>query len=519
LFYRPFRPELNLPARRGLESRRLLTDTMGVNVLTLGTRISQRDLRLVAFVAIASVLSLLYFLIANALDQNGFVSLNLVFFGEKAALALHGLPPRFVNVGFVYPPLSFVLQLPFGSPIAGQAVIAGMLTAYVLDYIAFHVADPVLRWTALAYVLVSPLLLLLEIEDYSSLLFGVLIAAAVANILRFLRDDYSLHLFVGSTMLGLAFFIDFRSLALLVVIVPAVLISHARRSPAQAMSIALTIAVPTLFFALAWSYVNWVFLGDPLAYVYGRGSFFRSFDRTPELLAAAHRPLGTLRVLGGFLLASLPVTLPYFVGFALLRMGRRRASVLSIYAVYAVPIVFVGCAIFGGLYRPTITLVGLFVLTAIFAVDAMRPSRRLTVAFAVSFALSFFAPFVSPNAEERTFANALAGDGMVTGNLTPYRQIASYIGPDGTILIDDTTLFPLVYVMGSPKRFMLPYQYEYASALSNPRLFARYVVVACRGDDSVFALYPGAVFGRLAGYHELFRTGDDVLFERDGGGA
>jgi hypothetical protein len=102
-------------------------------------------------------------------------------------------------------------------------------------------------------------------------------------------------------------------------------------------------------------------------------------------------------------------------------------------------------------------------------------------------------------------------------NLTSYRQIASYIGDDGMILMDDTTLYPLVYVMPSPRRFLLPYQYEYASALSNPRMYARYVVVACRGDDGVFALYPGAAFGRLPGFHEIFRTTDgNVLFERDG---
>ena len=57
------------------------------------------------------------------LERAGFLSSSLVFFAEKGALALHGLPPRLVNLGFVYPPLSFLLQLAFPTPLIGQAVI------------------------------------------------------------------------------------------------------------------------------------------------------------------------------------------------------------------------------------------------------------------------------------------------------------------------------------------------------------------------------------------------------------
>ena len=157
------------------------------------------------------MLSIGYYLIISGLERQGYVGLSLAFFGEKGALALHGLPPRLVNVGFVYPPLSYLLQLGFASVLVGQAVISGVIVAGVLDFLQRQTTGRVLRGLAQIYVLASPVFLLLTITDHTTLLFALMLAASVHYITRFLRDDYSLYLFVGSTLLGLTFFVDFRS--------------------------------------------------------------------------------------------------------------------------------------------------------------------------------------------------------------------------------------------------------------------------------------------------------------------
>lgn len=476
---------------------------------------TQRRIRFAAFVLVAALLSVCYYALVSSLERQGFLGLQLTFFGEKAALALHGLPPRLINVGFVYPPLSFLLQLPFATPLIGQAVIAGIIVAGVLDFLAQNVADRWLRWVAQTYVLASPVFLYLTVEDHSTLLFALMLAISVHSITRFLRDDYSLDLFVGSTLLGLTFFLDFRSAALLFAIVPAAALPLWRRSRAQAISVALTIAVPMVFFAAAWSYVNWIFLGDPFAYAHGRGSFFRTFPVTPALLAATGDPWQTVRLAGIALLGSLPVTLPYFVGLGSLRGGRLAYTIPAI-VVYASPIVFIVFSIFGGLYRPTITLLALFMLVLLFSLDAIKPSRLLTATVAISLIASFFAPFASPNSGERAFGNALIGRGALAQNLAPFRNLAAHVGTSGPILIDDSALYPLVYTLGSPERFILPYQYEFASALSNPAAFVRWVVVARRADDTIYALYPGAEFGHFPHFHEAYRLTDYIVFERDG---
>jgi len=343
-----------------------------------------------------------------------------------------------------------------------------------------------------------------------------LLAGGIHFIERFLRNDYSLDLFVGSTLLGLTFFIDFRSIALLFAIVPAAAIPRWRRSHTQAISVALTIAVPSVFFALAWSYVNWVFLGDPLAFVHGRESIFRTFPLTPSLLAAAGDPLQTARAVSFALFGSLPVTLPYFVGLATLRRGRAE-YVIPATVVYASPLLFVVFAIYSGLYRPTIGLLALFILVVVFSLDGIRQTRLFVASLALSLVASLFAPFFSPAADERSFAEALVGHGPVEGNLAPFRRIADQLGTQGPILMDDTVLYPLVYVSSATAgRFVLPYQYMFASALSNPQAFVRYVVVARRPEDTIYALYPGTEFGRLPGFHVIDRQDDAIVFERDG---
>jgi hypothetical protein len=359
--------------------------------------------------------------------------------------------------------------------------------------------------------------LYLATEDFGTLLFALMLAASVHFITRFLRNDYSLDLFAGSTLLGLAFFQDFRSAALLIAIVPAAAIPLWRGARPQAISVGLTLIVPTAFFVMAWSYVNWVFIGDPFAYVHGQNSFFRTLMATPTLFAAAGNPLQTLRLTGFALLVSLPVTLPYFIGLGRLRGGRAAYTVPAI-VVYGSPIVFIAFAIFGGAYHPTIAMLALFMLILFFSLDVLKPSRALTAAVAISLAASFVAPFVSPDTAEHAFADALIGRGAPVANLAPYRKLAAHIDSGGQILMDDSTLYPLVDVLGSPQRFVLPYQYEFATALSNPAPFVRYIVVGRRSDDRIYALYPAAEFGRLPHFHVRYRRSEAIVFERDGAG-
>ena len=88
----------------------------------------------VEFAIVWAALSTGFYLLGSYLFAHGFISLNLLFFAEKARLAVAGEPPRLVNIGRCYPPLSFILMMPFHNPIVAQAVIAGATVTGVFRF-------------------------------------------------------------------------------------------------------------------------------------------------------------------------------------------------------------------------------------------------------------------------------------------------------------------------------------------------------------------------------------------------
>ena len=82
----------------------------------------------------------------------------------------------------------------------------------------------------------------------------------------------------------------------------------------------------------------------------------------------------------------------------------------------------------------------------------------------------------------------------------------------GKILADDTDLYPMVYMMRKPERFILPYRYEFVTALSNPGLMTEYVVMR-RGSerDLVFQKYGT----EIKGFHTFFEDGSITILKKN----
>ena len=92
--------------------------------------------------------------------------------------------------------------------------------------------------------------------------------------------------------------------------------------------------------------------------------------------------------------------------------------------------------------------------------------------------------------------------------------VATLRAEPGTVLLDDTRLFPVVYLEGRPQRFLLPYEYEFEGAVRTPTLFARFVLVDSLGDDRITRVHPLARVGMLQGYFLRARYGHLLLYER-----
>jgi hypothetical protein len=462
-----------------------------------------------------AVLAIAYYAIGSWLSDKGLISLDLLALAEKAHLAIYGAPPRLVNIGFIVPPLPLLLMLPFRDPMLAQAVVgAGVMTA-VIAFIERTLADPWLRWTALAYVIASPLFLYLAVERYDVLLYCVLLTAGLYSVSRYLRREYSVPLFTAGLVYGVTFFVDFRSILLLPVVVLGVALPALRRSRSRAVAVALTIGVPIVFLSLSWMYVNWVFLGDALAFVNDKGSFFRVLDLDASMLASAGTIDGALRYAFSVLIPTIPITLPYVVGLVLMARGRRIDD-LPVLAVYLLPLALFVFEVYAGVFVPAVSFLVLFVLAFVVNAGQMRPSRIARAALLVSLAASFVVPLVSPNREERTFTSALYGL-PIDSNVADYRAMADRVAelPPGKVLLDDAVLYPVVILSGDIGRFILPYQYEYDTLAADPRAGAQYVVVAPDdAADGIATLHPSVRQGALEGFTLVYRSGPYTLFAR-----
>lgn len=432
-----------------------------------------------------AALAAAYYVLAWRLFARGFVSLDLLALAEKALLATRGAPPRLVNLGFASPPIPLALMLPFPNPIVTQAIVSAAIIAALVVFVARSEADRFVRGLGVLYLIGSPVFVYLATRDYASLLLGALLAAATYGALRFLEDRYSLPLFLAGTILGSAFFIEYRCLLLLPVFAGGVALSALRRSRSEALGLMLAISLPSLFFALSWMYINWIFLGDPLLFV-----------RVQEKVFASRAPLvvDPLTIGRGLLIA-----LPYVAGLGCAAAGEKRWS-LSRLCVYLVPLWFAAIELVTRGARPEFGLLAPLILTSLMAARSLRDAVPMRLALLAGFAASFLGtpaapPGVANIGDFRALANVLAGH------------------PGGPVLLDDGIFYPVVAFSSDTRRFILPYQARFRAAIEAPGSFARYVVVAPNDpNDQVAAAHPSVARGVLKGFELLDSVGPYRVF-------
>jgi hypothetical protein len=145
----------------------------------------------------------------------------------------------------------------------------------------------------------------------------------------------------------------------------------------------------------------------------------------------------------------------------------------------------------------------------------MRRSPLLTASLVVSLLASMVVPFFSPNADERNFVRAIVTS-RVQPNLDEYKEVASALGPThGRILIDDSVFYPVVFLSDNPRRFILPYEYEFDTALADPRLMATYIVTTrTAGADLISSVHRKLSRGELKGYIPYLLTAHYIVMAR-----
>lgn len=439
------------------------------------------------------------FSITSYLNEHDFISLNLLFFAEKSSLALDGYPPRLENIGLVYPPVPFVFFLIFRDPVLVQSLAAALSVTFLVTMLMK--AEKRLSILSLAYIYLSPVFFYLTTQRFDILLFYITFALSVYTLFLYHEKGLSYYMFVSSVLLALTFLMNFQILLLAPFMI---ILNLAAFGGDLRKKVAITLAqiAPLIFVAVGWAYLNWIFTGDPLNFVYSPHSAFIVRDADVELLE-----LGYFRKLM-FFLYQLPVVLPYVYGFFLLRLKRAEYlfPLLLALAVVVLNIPLVSGFSYHSLYSTALYLIFFFIF-----VGLMNRSRLLWPALLTSFIFSFM--LVMSSGDEARFAKAVL-TGEVEGNIREYKEVADFIrASGGKVLADDSDSFPVVYLAGDPKLFVLPYQYEFVTDLSNPSLTVEYVLANKRSDgDVVLRRFPSAREGTLNHFDIAFENDRFVVF-------
>ncbi len=413
-----------------------------------------------------------------------------IFLLEKGIIALYGAPPQLENIGLVYPPLPFVVNLPFaalkllwGPQVVTAAATAGLATL-TLSEVRKLERGRLLEILFIVVLACHPLVLYLATMGASSILYALLLATYIYLLISYAFLGKTFFLVSAGLTMGVLAFVRYETLFILMFMLPVLhIVSGGLRfhSPQASWALILMNVIPPVFAWLSWTYLNWLFTGDWLNFLRSPYAYFRNIElfalANPEMLQARHDVLGSLWIV----LKKSLVVFPLFF-WAILRVRN-----FSISWFFLAPLFALAFAAFAGLTLSTFEEYVVLIPLSVFllAFERTSPSRMQQVVFAVlilvSIPLSLRGMLNSAHEQERQFA------AMYLGQEPPQvfeheRRLAAFItselDPTEKILLDDANGFPIVAYTKQPQRFMLPYQYMFPSAAISPASFIDAFIVA-----------------------------------------
>lgn len=421
--------------------------------------------------------------VAVVVDRLGFLSNAHAHIVAKALLAADRL--RLEVIGFLYPPLPFLTVLPLPRPLVPSvlASVAAGGIAWLLWYDLDRNGIPRLwRMVLTVAVVVTPTALYLATQAYPEVLALHLIVVAWHYYQNFVRYRHTFSGFVAGLVLGLAFYAHFYAFlyavalaALVPLFRPQASVEESVRQHGVTASLILVTAFPAIWAALSWTYINWVFTGNPLTYL-------------AEPAAAVFDPvrwntpwearLHWLREFGLELLAQ-----PLLIGALLLNGWRdpKRILPLAVLALMPSAIRLVGLAYSLPLALGTYTLLGVLSLPE----RLPRWIGPILVLLALAQGIAS-ASLLSREGEvvqwERvvTMGESRSHDLEEIALAGRLRQ-----APPRSILADDRGAYRLIARTESARPYLLPADAAFAAALDRPADYVRYVLAEqtpSRGD-------------------------------------
>lgn len=445
------------------------------------------------------VFFIIYFSLHYYLAKHNFMHPYLLFFGEKALLSLNGVPPRLENIGFIYPPLPVLITLLFNANISiAQGFISSLISAFIAWEIITSIKSKKLAVTLILFLVFSIPVLFLSTQRFDLYLHFFLIMYSIKLLHQYVRQEYSLYIFTAGPLFGLSFFTHFSSLYLIPWIFVVMFFLY-RKTLRKFMAVSFVFFSPYFLFFMSFAYLNWVFTG----YAFGFLPNYKLLFSNSEIHAviSAGNITESVKFMFSYLLKVLPIIAPFLAGIF---YEKRLVSLIPFLVIFSL--------IYSNLFYPAIYVSSIFLLYFLILMifENQRAHNVFITLMIISIASSFILALNSKDVLERKFTYALIGS--IEENIGNYKQIAETLKhKEGKILLDDQGFYPVVYLMKSPERFILPYQYEFNSAIANPALFADYVIgMKDKDRDAVYRRFEHGV----KGYYTIFENEDIIIWEK-----
>lgn len=469
-------------------------------------------------VAIFLVLFVVYFSIDYILyHQYDFINQNLLFFAEKALLAIQGKPPRLENIGLVYPPLSFLPFLIFRNPIFTNAVVSALINTYAIRIFRIYILN-IIDTLFLAFIMINPIYLYFTLNRFDILLYTVLISTSFYNIMKHFETGYSIYLFYSGLIYGATFFIDFRSILILPIFI-LLAFYNKDKDIYKNVSIFIVALTPIIFFLFGWMFLNYLFASNPLFFLKSQFSFLKSFKNPNVLSLSGSLYLSFLYTIDTLIRLS-PAISPYLINTFIMIKNKYKAVL-----IHLSPIFLMVSSVYLGYYYRLLELSLMFLVFSIFeyvyftAFIQKRMAFVLILASMISFILSFYAIERYGNSNQKFFIKHMLGiSKQKYDSVYYYKKTAEELKKlkCKNILADDATDFELVYFYKKPKNLILPYNYEYNSVLAYPSFFADCVLVYKLSKNLISNAYKNAPTGHIKHYELIYENKYYNIFKRSG---
>ena len=367
----------------------------------------------------------------------------------------------------------------------------------------------------LLYIIGSPATLFLLAEQQSLCLFAAVFTQMICYLYRYCRHHYTLDLFLFGMMTSFLFLIRFQAIFLIpLLILPFVVLEEKNKLIQEKLSVLMIAFFPAIFFVASWCYLNWVFMKDPFyffkTWITAMGlensPYFTPMDFKSSLIYTSQR-----------LKNLFPFILPIFVSMLRrIRLGVKKCKVSPVILISPFALIFWD-SFFGVTHEHSMVFSTIFTITALSCwlyVPADRKTPWIDRLFISSVLLSllFTWTMLYKHHQENQFFKALV-EPLKNTEMSNAKAIVKLLDKKGKILLDDKKGFSIVFFNGHPRRFVLPYQYEYETVLYAPKQFVRYIIVSSPTGDRISGRWQEALFGYLDGFKFIARFGRFILYE------